>query len=128
MDFLGLLRQPQYVTEDGRRNKKMNGGSRGEIPPRKVLMLGKILQIEIEDSQLMWDGYVVPRGFCMDVLLPDLVGSGTWRSVSFDYAEDLGWHVVGHPEISPVGLWARRVYDPLLELEKERFEQEQNEL
>lgn len=41
MDFLGLLRQPQYVTEDGRRNKKMKGGSRGEIPPSKSSYVGK---------------------------------------------------------------------------------------
>ena len=104
--FLGLLRQPQYVTEDGRRNKKMKGGSRGEIPPRKVLMLGKILQIEIEDSQLMWDGYVVPRGFCMDVLLPDRLGGGTWRPVSFEYNSE-GWYMPGLPGVSPIGLWAR---------------------
>lgn len=46
----------------------------------------------------------------MDVLLPDRLDGGTWRAVSFEY-NDEGWYMPGHPDVSPVGLWARERQD-----------------
>ena len=46
----------------------------------------KILQIgyEQERDRLTWDGWDIHCGQGLDVLLPDQLGGGTWRSVSFE--------------------------------------------
>ena len=50
------------------------------------------------------------RGQGLDVLLPDRLGGGTWRPVSFEYNSE-GWYMPGGPGVSPVGLWARESKD-----------------
>lgn len=40
----------------------------------------------------------------------DRLDGGTWRAVSFEYNDD-GWYMPGHPDVSPVGLWARERQD-----------------
>ena len=69
---------------------------------RKVLQIG----YEPERDRLTWDGWDIHCGQGLDVLLPDQLGGGTWRSVSFEYNSE-GWYMPGHPGVSPVGLWAR---------------------
>ena len=68
----------------------------------------KVLQIgyEPERDRLTWDGWDIHCGQGLDVLLPDRLGGGTWRSVSFEYNAE-GWYMPGCPGVSPVGLWAR---------------------
>lgn len=70
-------------------------------------MKAKVLQIgyEPERDRLTWDGWDIHCGQGLDVLLPDRLGGGTWRAVSFEY-NDEGWYMPGHPGVSPVGLWA----------------------
>lgn len=55
-------------------------------------MKAKVLQIsyEPERDRLTWDGWDLHCGQSMEVLLPDQLGGGTWRSVSFEYNDD-GW-------------------------------------
>ena len=55
---------------------------------RKVLQIG----YEPERDRLTW------------------LDGGTWRAVSFEY-NDEGWYMPGHPDVSPVGLWARERQD-----------------
>ncbi len=71
-------------------------------------MVSKVLQIgyEPERDRLTWDGWGIHCGHDMEVLLPDQLGGGTWRAVSFEY-NDEGWYVPGYPGLSPIGLWAR---------------------
>lgn len=61
----------------------------------------KILQIgyEQERDRLTWDGWDIHCGQGLDVLLPDQLGGGTWRSVSFEYNSE-GWYMPGHPGVS----------------------------
>ena len=61
-------------------------------------------------DRLTWDGWDIHCGHGMDVLLPDRLDGGTWRTVSFEY-NDEGWYMPGHPGVSPVGLWARERQD-----------------
>lgn len=46
---------------------------------RKVLQIG----YEPERDRLTWDGWDIHCGHGMDVLLPDRLDGGTWRTVSF---------------------------------------------
>ena len=50
-------------------------------------MVKKVLQIgyEPERDRLTWDGWDIHCGQGLDVLLPDRLGGGTWRPVSFEY-------------------------------------------
>ena len=73
---------------------------------RKVMQIG----YEPERDRLTWDGWDIHCGHGMDVLLPDRLDGGTWRAVSFEY-NDEGWYMPGHPDVSPVGLWARERQD-----------------
>lgn len=72
--------------------------------------LPKVLQIgyEPERNRLTWDGWDIHCGQSMDVLLPDQLGSGTWRAVSFE-CNDEGWYIPTYPDISPVGLWSKEI-------------------
>lgn len=70
---------------------------------RKVMQIG----YEPERDRLTWDGWDIHCGHGMDVLLPDRLDGGTWRAVSFEYNE----YMPGHPDVSPVGLWARERQD-----------------
>ena len=45
-------------------------------------------------------------GQSLEVLLPDRLGGGTWRHVSFE-CNDAVWYMPDQPGVSPVGLWAR---------------------
>ena len=67
-----------------------------------------MLQIgyEPERDRLTWDGWDIHCGQGLEVLLPDRLGGGTWRPVSFEYNAG-GWYMPGQPGLSPVGLWAR---------------------
>lgn len=60
-------------------------------------MKAKVLQIsyEPERDRLTWDGWDLHCGQSMEVLLPDQLGGGTWRSVSFEYNDD-GWYMPGY--------------------------------
>ena len=71
-----------------------------------------MLQIgyEPERDRLTWDGWDIHCGQGLEVLLPDRLGGGTWRPVSFEYNAG-GWYMPGQPGLSPVGLWAERVMD-----------------
>ena len=40
----------------------------------------------------------------------EVFDGGTWRTVSFEH-NDEGWYMPGHPDVSPVGLWARERQD-----------------
>ena len=75
-------------------------------------MVSKVLQIgyEPERDRLTWDGWDIHCGHGMDVLFPDRLDGGTWRTVSFEH-NDEGWYMPGHPDVSPVGLWARERQD-----------------
>ena len=75
-------------------------------------MQRKVLQIDYdpERDRLTWDGWELHCGQCLEVLLPDRLGGGTWRRVSFEY-NDAGWSMPGQPGVSPVGLWAREATD-----------------
>ena len=53
---------------------------------RKVLQIG----YEPERDRLTWDGWDIHCGQGLDVLLPDRLDGGTWRTVSFEYNDD-GW-------------------------------------
>ena len=68
----------------------------------------KVLQIgyDPEHDRLTWDGWEIHCGQSLEVLLPDRLGGGTWRHVSFEY-NDAGWYMPDQPRVSPVGLWAR---------------------
>lgn len=70
-------------------------------------MKAKVLQIsyEPERDRLTWDGWDLHCGQSMEVLLPDQLGGGTWRPVSFEYNDD-GWYMPGYSGVSPIGLWA----------------------
>ena len=76
------------------------GGGWGGNFSRKVLQIG----YEPERDRLTWDGWDIHCGHGMDVLLPDRLDGGTWRTVSFEY-NDEGWYMPGHPGVSggPVG-------------------------
>ena len=65
--------------------------------------INKLLQ------ELQRDGAVQGIGKA-ELLLPDRLDGGTWRAVSFEY-NDEGWYMPGHPDVSPVGLWARERQD-----------------
>ena len=73
---------------------------------RKVLQIG----YEPERDRLTWDGWDIHCGHGMGVLLPDRLDGGTWRTVSFEHNEEGGYRP-GHPDVSPVGLWARERQD-----------------
>lgn len=62
---------------------------------RKVLQIG----YEPERDRLTWDGWDIHCGHDMEVLLPDQLGGGTWRAVSFEY-NDEGWYVPGYTKAS----------------------------
>jgi hypothetical protein len=47
---------------------------------RKVMQIG----YEPERDRLTWDGWDIHCGHGMDVLLPDRLDGGTWRTVSFE--------------------------------------------
>lgn len=51
---------------------------------RKVLQIG----YEPERDRLTWDGWDIHCGHDMEVLLPDQLGGGTWRAVSFEYNDE----------------------------------------
>ena len=68
------------------------------------------ISYEPERDRLTWDGWDIYCGQGLEVLLPDKLGGGTWRAVSFEY-NDEGWYMPGHPDVSPVGLWARERQD-----------------
>lgn len=51
---------------------------------RKVLQIG----YEPERDRLTWDGWDIHCGQGLDVLLPDRLDGGTWRTVSFEYNDD----------------------------------------
>lgn len=55
---------------------------------RKVLQIG----YEPERDRLTWDGWDIHCGQGLDVLLPDRLDGGTWRTVSFEY-NDGRWMV-----------------------------------
>lgn len=76
------------------------------------MMKTKVLQIDYdqERARLTWDGWELHCGQSMEVLLPDRLGGGTWRRVSFEYNDD-GWYMPGQPGVLPVGLWAREALD-----------------
>ena len=46
----------------------------------------KVLQIgyDPEHDRLTWDGWEIHCGQSLEVLLPDRLGGGTWRHVSFE--------------------------------------------
>ena len=80
-------------------------------------MKAKVLQIsyEPERDRLTWDGWALHCGQSMEVLLPDQLGGGTWRSVSFSTMTmdgtcpgiclvARGW---SYPGVSLIGLWER---------------------
>ncbi len=71
-------------------------------------MEAKAMQIgyEPERDRLTWDDCDIHCGQGLEVLFPDQIGGGTWRSVSFEYNSS-GWYMPGHLDVSPVGLWAR---------------------
>ena len=75
-------------------------------------MAKKVLQIDYDQEcdRLTWDGWEIHCGQGLEVLLPDRLGGGTWRLVSFEY-NDAGWYMPGQPGVSPVGLWAREAPD-----------------
>ena len=75
-------------------------------------MKTKVLQIDYdpERDRLTWDGWELHCGQSLEVLLPDRLGGGTWRRVSFEY-NDAGWYMPGQSGVSPVGLWARETTD-----------------
>lgn len=64
-------------------------------------MVKKVLQIgyEPERDRLTWDGWDIHCGQGLDVLLPDRLGGGTWRPVSFEYNSE-GWYMPGCPGVS----------------------------
>ena len=64
---------------------------------RKVMQIG----YEPERDRLTWDGCDIHCGQGLEVLLPDRLGGGTWRAVSFEYNAD-GWYMPGQPGVSPV--------------------------
>ena len=68
----------------------------------------KVLQIgyDPEHDRLTWDGWEIHCGQSLEVLLPDRLGGGTWRHVSFE-CNDAVWYMPDQREVSPVGLWAR---------------------
>ena len=72
--------------------------------------LPKVLQIgyEPERNCLTWDGWDIHDGQSIEVLLPDQLGSGTWRTVSLE-CNNGGWYIPNYPDVSPVGLWAREI-------------------
>ena len=65
-------------------------------------MANKVLQIDYdtERDRLTWDGWEIHCGQSLEVLLPDRLGGGTWRHVSFEY-NDAGWYM-------PTNLGSRR--------------------
>lgn len=71
-------------------------------------MVNKVLQSDYDSQRdcLTWDGWEIHCGQSLEVLLPDRLGGGTWRRVSFECNDD-GWYMPGKPGVSPVGLWAR---------------------
>ena len=73
-------------------------------------MKAKVLQIgyEPERDRLTWDGWDIHCGQGMEVLLPDRLGGGTWRAVSFEYNSS-GWYMPGEPSVLPVGLWPHSI-------------------
>lgn len=77
--------------------------------------MAKVLQLEYDAAQnrLTLDGWELHCGQPLEVLLPDRLGGGTWRQVRVELGRD-GWYIPGHPDVSPVGLWARE-YDPMSE-------------
>ena len=73
---------------------------------RKVLQIG----YEPERDRLTWDGWDIHCGHGMDVLLPDRLEGYSPPCASIEY-NDEGWYMPGHPDVSPVGLWARERQD-----------------
>ena len=67
-----------------------------------------MLQIgyEPERDRLTWDGWDIHCGQGLEVLLPDRLGGGTWRPVSFEYNAG-GGERAGAPGVSTGGPWAR---------------------
>lgn len=72
--------------------------------------LPKVLQItyEPERDRLTWDGWEIHCGQPFEVLMPDKLGGGTWREVSFE-CNAQGWYMTTYPGVSPVGLWGREI-------------------
>lgn len=64
----------------------------------------KVLQIayEPERDRLTWDGWDIHCGQPLEVLMPDRLGGGTWREVSFE-CNAQGWYMPSEPGVSPVG-------------------------
>ena len=63
-------------------------------------MANKVLQIDYdtERDRLTWDGWEIHCGQSLEVLLPDRLGGGTWRHVSFEY-NDAGWYMPDQPRV-----------------------------
>lgn len=62
---------------------------------RKVMQIG----YEPERDRLTWDGWDIHCGQGLEVLLPDRLGGGTWRAVSFEYNGNVKKCAVGkHPK------------------------------
>lgn len=61
-------------------------------------MVNKVLQIDYDSQRdrLTWDGWEIHCGQSLEVLLPDRLGGGTWRRVSFECNDD-GWYMPGKP-------------------------------
>lgn len=70
----------------------------------------EILQINYDQSQdrLTWNGFDIHCGNRLDVLFPDGLGGGVWKTVSFE-CNDNGWYIPYYPNVNPIGLWARNV-------------------
>lgn len=76
----------------------------GNIMNTKVFR--SIMSRRLTGDRLTWDGQDIHCEQGLEALLPDRLGGGTWRTVSFEYNSS-GWYMPGYPGISPVGLWAR---------------------
>ena len=68
----------------------------------------KMMQIgdDPERDHLTWDGQDIHCDQGLEVLLPDRLGGGTWRPVSFEYNAS-GLYMPGQPGVSWIGLCAR---------------------
>lgn len=71
----------------------------------------KQLQIEYDADRdrLTLDGWDLHCGQLLDVLVPDRIGGGTWRTGRLEYSEDRGWYLIGEyvPDATQLpGLWA----------------------
>lgn len=69
--------------------------------------MGDIKQIryDAEQDRLLWGDVDLHCGQGLRVLLWD----GVWHSVVIELDWSDRWCISGHPEIDPVGLWARDI-------------------